>query len=78
MLHPTAEAYRAARAAGDDVTAARHMIDAHTGTYDSGLIDQMHAVGRMTREQLRAPAVEEPDTGSDELVRVTTRVFRRR
>jgi hypothetical protein len=53
-LHPTAEAYRRARAAGDDTTAARLMVEAHTGEYNSDLIDQFHTVGRMTRAELKA------------------------
>lgn len=74
-LHPTAEAYRQARARGDHTSAAAIMMDAHTGTYDSELIDQIHRVGRMTQAELRAPA-QSSDTpvDRDETVRVTTRV----
>jgi hypothetical protein len=53
-LHPTAEAYRRARAAGDDTAAAAIMIEAHSGTYNADLISQIHEVGRMTRSQLTA------------------------
>jgi hypothetical protein len=53
-LHPTAEAYRRARAAGNDTAAAAIMIEAHSGTYNADLISQIHEVGRMTRSQLTA------------------------
>lgn len=78
-MHPLAEQYRQARAIGDDTAAASLMVQAHSGTYNENLIDDIHRVGRMTRVELLAPA---PETGSDvaptEIVRVTTRVFGRR
>lgn len=76
-LHPTAEAYRQARAAGDDVAASSALIQAHSGTYNENLIDQIHQVGRMTRAELNAPADAPAETGPREVVRVTTRVFGR-
>lgn len=77
-LHPTAEAYRQALAAGDSTTAASLIMEAHSGTYNADLIGQIHEVGRMTRAELKAPAPA-PDAGPpSEIVRVTTRVFGRR
>jgi hypothetical protein len=83
MLHPTAEAYRQAMARGDHTSAAAIMMDAHTGTYDSKLIDDIHRVGRMTRAELEAPVqpsgsdapVDKNETGR---VTVVTRIFGRR
>jgi hypothetical protein len=83
MLHPTAEAYRQAMARGDTMSAAAIMVDAHSGDYDSGLVDQLHRVGRMTRAELNAPAegavsdipVDKNETGR---VTVTARIFGRR
>jgi hypothetical protein len=82
-LHPTAEAYRQAKARGDHTGAAAILMDAHTGEYDSELIDQIHRVGRMTRAELEAPAssagydvpVDKNETGR---VTVTARIFGRR
>ena len=55
-LHPTAEAYRQARAAGDDTGAAAILVGAHSGTYNEKLMDDIHSVGRMSRAELNAPA----------------------
>jgi hypothetical protein len=79
LYHPTAEAYRQALAAGDTTGAASLLVDAHSGDYDSNLIDQIHAVSRMTRAQLNAPAPGTSDfVDPSEMVRVTTRVFGKR
>jgi len=75
--HPTAEAYRQALAAGDSTGAASLIVDAHSGTYNSDLIDQIHEVSRMTRAQLNAPTPAEPGAPA-EIVRVTTKIFGRR
>lgn len=83
MAHPIAEQYRQAMANGDTMTAASLLVDAHSGVYNSDLIDQIHQVGRMTRAQLLAPV---PGSDNDEpvdrneiaRVKVVTRVFGRR
>lgn len=54
-LHPSAEAYRQALANGDHTGAAGILMEAHSGTYNSALVDQFHEVARMTRDQLSAP-----------------------
>jgi hypothetical protein len=81
-LHPTAEAYRQARAAGDDTTAASLLMQAHSGTYNAPLIDQFHQVGRMSRAELAAPAPSNGDEPVDRnevaRIKVTTRIFGRR
>jgi hypothetical protein len=59
-LHPTAEAYRVAMANGDHTTAASLLVQAHSGDYNSMLIDQIHEVGRMTRAQLTADPAPVP------------------
>lgn len=73
-LHPVAEAYRQARAAGDDTKAAAIMIEAHSGgPYNSRLIDQIHEVGRMTRSELAAPA--EPLPVSNQTAGIVNNIY---
>lgn len=84
MLHPDAEAYRRALAAGDHTTAGALLMSAHAGTYDSRKIDDFHRVARMTRAELEAAydsgaaadiPVDKNETGR---VTVTARLFGRR
>lgn len=70
-MHPTAEAYRRARADGDDTTAAQLLVEAHSGPYNAILIDQIHEVGRMTRAQLAA----QPDPVPARTVGVVNNVY---
>ena len=63
-FHPTAEAYRKARARGDDTAAAAIMVGAHAGDYNPALVDQFHQISRMTREQLSAPSDDDSGDAS--------------
>lgn len=67
------EAYRKAMAAGDHIAAARAIQDAVSGDYDSGVIDRLHAVARMSSAERAAEP--DPEPRPVQQISIATQIF---